>query len=94
MTRCVGVGVIMMDLYIDVKIRPKSGRFCIKKDHDKKTYVINLKSVPENNKANIELIKELSRLLKREVLLVKGHKSKNKTLMIKDMTLEEFDKLL
>ena len=84
----------MTDIIINVKVKPKSGKFCIKKDVEKDIYVVNLKSVPENNEANTELIKNLSRLLKKDVFILRGHKSKRKKIMIKDMSVEELNKYI
>jgi len=39
---------------------------------------VNLKSQPENNKANLELVKVLSKYFKKKVKIVKGFTSKNK----------------
>ena len=81
----------MVDLKIKATIRPKSGKFSVT-EHDGR-YIICLKSAPEKNKANIELIKELSRLTKRKVTITQGLKSKIKVLNIPDYTEEEFLKI-
>ena len=44
--------------------------------------IANVKSKPEENKANIELITELSKLLERNVKLIRGAKERNKILEI------------
>jgi len=41
-------------------------------------YIVNIKAPPENNKANIELIKFLSKLAGKQVKIIHGKKSKNK----------------
>ena len=74
---------------IKIKVKPNSGRQEIvekekeKNDLDKnkekyKEYVVYLKSIPENNKANLELIKLLKRYFKKEVKIVSGFNSRNK----------------
>ncbi len=47
-------------------------------DKAKQAYRVNIKAKPENNKANIELIKFLSKLLKKKIKIIKGLKSKEK----------------
>jgi len=47
---------------------------------------VELKSKPEKNQANIELIKMFTKILKTPVKLVSGRKSKNKTIKIESMT--------
>ena len=43
---------------------------------------IAVKAIPDKNKANIELVKFLSKLLKKKVRIVSGMKSKEKVLEI------------
>ncbi len=64
----------------EVSVVPKSGSFKLSlKDGKLKAY---LKSPPEKNKANLELARELSKLLDCPVRIVSGQKSRRKTLEI------------
>ena len=47
-------------------------------DDNKKAYKINIKEKAEGNKANIELIKLLSKLLGKRVKIKSGYKSRTK----------------
>lgn len=59
-----------------VKVKPNSGRQEIVK---KEGYLlVYLKSPPENNKANIELLKLLKKHFKKEIKIKSGFSSKNK----------------
>ncbi len=49
---------------------------------DSNTYRIQIKAKPEDNKANIELIKFLSKSLKKKVRMVSGFKSREKIVEI------------
>ena len=49
---------------------------------DSNTYRIQIKAKPEDNKANIELIKFLSKELKKKVRIASGFKSKEKIVEI------------
>ncbi|MBR9677172.1 YggU family protein [Candidatus Woesearchaeota archaeon] len=51
-------------------------------DEQKKVLRIALKSQPQDGKANTELIKYLSKQLKKKIEIKNGHTSKNKTLKI------------
>ncbi|TKJ17264.1 hypothetical protein CEE44_01890 [Candidatus Woesearchaeota archaeon B3_Woes] len=51
-------------------------------DKEKQAYLLNIKSVPEKGQANKEIIKFLSKLLKKQVRIVRGLKSKDKTIEI------------
>jgi len=62
---------------LEVKVYPSSGKQEIKEiSRDK--YSIYLKKPPENNKANIELLKLLKKYFKKDLRIVKGKSSKNK----------------
>jgi uncharacterized protein (TIGR00251 family) len=76
---------------IEVTVVPKSGRFSISVK-DKKVKIF-LKSAAEQNKANHELVKELSKLLGKDVRIASGLKSKLKRLEI-DITEEEWENFL
>jgi len=47
-------------------------------DPSRKAYIIRIKAKPEDNKANIEIIKFLSRQLKKKVRIVSGLKYREK----------------
>lgn len=49
---------------------------------DSNTYKIQIKAKPEDNKANIELIKFLSKELKKKVRIASGFRSKEKIVEI------------
>ena len=75
------------NVIMSVTVKPLSHKFKILVDEDK--IIICLKSVPEDNKANVELIKGLERLLKKHVSFVSGEKSKRKKLVIYNTTESE-----
>ena len=45
-------------------------------------YRVNVKGVPEKGRANFEILKLFSKLLKKEVRIIKGFKSKEKVLKV------------
>lgn len=47
---------------------------------EKDAYIVRIKTKPEKGKANIEIIKFFSKLLKKRVKIIKGLKSKEKIL--------------
>ena len=67
---------------IKVKVKPNSGRQEIIKEG--KSYNVYLKSPAENNKANIELIKMLTRHFKKEIKIKSGFSSREKTVEVFD----------
>jgi uncharacterized protein (TIGR00251 family) len=81
-----------MSLIIQLKVVPSSGRskWVIDKSGELKGY---LKSPPEKNKANEELVKTIAKALKipgESVLLISGATSRNKRIKInKDITYDE-----
>lgn len=65
---------------VRVSVVPKSGRFALSVREGELR--VHLKSPPENNKANLELAKKLSKALGCDVYVVSGHSSRRKTLEI------------
>jgi len=70
-------------MQIKIKVKPNSKKSEITKI-SKTEYQVSLKSPPENNKANIELIKLMKKHLKKEVKIKSGLKSKNKTIKVEE----------
>ncbi len=67
---------------ITVKAKPGSGRSEISQDGE--AYTVWLKALAQDNKANIELVKLLSRHFGRKVRILSGLNSKRKTLEVED----------
>ena len=70
-------------MIIEVKVKPKSGKQEVVRI-DSNRYFVYLKSEPENNKANIEMLKLLRSYFKKEVILKTGKTSKNKVIEVKN----------
>ncbi len=62
---------------INVKVKPNSGRQEIVKE-DENNFTIFLKSAPEDNKANTELVKLLHKYFKIDVKIKSGLTGRNK----------------
>ncbi len=54
----------------------------VRYDPEKGALVVEVGAVAEDNKANVELVKFFSKLLKRKVEIKSGHTSKHKALRI------------
>lgn len=67
-------------MLVDIVVVPKSGCFSVSVKEGK--VKIRLRSAPEDNKANLELVKELKKALGAEVRIVSGIKSRHKTIEI------------
>lgn len=68
---------------LKIIVKPNSNKTeIIKLNEDKKALIINVKSPPEKGKANIEIIKFFTKLLKKKVLIKSGLSSKEKILQI------------
>ena len=68
---------------IEVKAKPNASKSEIIFENNKINVV--LKSVPDDNKANEELLKLFRKQLKVQVEIVSGFKSKNKRIVIKKL---------
>ena len=80
------------ELIIQVKVKPNSPKFKIEKKNG--DIIIYCKSLPEDNKANREIIKELKKLTNQEVKIIKGLTLKKKSIVIYNMEKEEFEKMI
>ena len=68
---------------INVILKPNSKQNKIVEfDKEKNVYKIEVKALAHENKANLELIKFLSKSLKKKVRIIKGMKSREKVLEI------------
>ncbi len=67
---------------INVKVKPRSGEQKIEKSDE--GLMVYLKSAPEDNKANIELLKALKKYFGKNVKIIKGKTSKNKVIEVKN----------
>jgi len=71
-------------MIIKIKVRLHSGKSEVVRVNEE-GYVVSLKSVPEDNKANIELVKLLKKYFKveiKDIKIIKGKTSKNKLVRI------------
>lgn len=51
-------------------------------DSERKAYKIAIAAPPEDNKANIELVKFLSKKLKKKVVIKSGFRCRKKTILV------------
>ena len=66
-----------------VIVKPNSRESKIEKyDSERSAYIISVRARPEDNKANIELIKFLSRELKAKARIVSGFRGKEKIIQL------------
>ncbi|MFH1787369.1 MAG: DUF167 domain-containing protein [archaeon] len=68
---------------IDIKVKPNSGKQVVEKISNG-DYRVFLKSTPENNKANVELVKLLNRYFGKEVKIKSGFSSRRKIIEVED----------
>jgi uncharacterized protein (TIGR00251 family) len=77
---------------LDVHIKPNSKEFQLKLDED--MLIVSCREAPVKGKVNKQLLKQLSRLFSRKVELVSGFTSRQKKLLVNDITGEEVNKIL
>lgn len=68
---------------LEVKVKPKSGSFRMQINEE---LTVFCKQAPTGGKVNRELVKELSKILRRKVEIVSGFRSRTKKLVIRDVT--------
>ncbi|HOW37125.1 MAG TPA: DUF167 domain-containing protein [Candidatus Pacearchaeota archaeon] len=74
----------MANKTIKIKVKPNSGKQEVIETENSDGYLVNLKSAPENNKANLELIKVLERHFKKKIKIKSGFTSKNKLIEVEE----------
>ena len=73
---------------IEVRIKPNSKRFALSKKGGQ--LILEVTSPPREGKANLEIVKGLKRLLRRDVEMVRGFKTRDKVILIKNFRKEDF----
>jgi uncharacterized protein (TIGR00251 family) len=74
-------------LVIEVKIRPNSGAFCFNNG------IAEVRSPAREGKANTELIRELGKIFKTEVRILRGQGSRSKIILLKNLKKDDIRKL-
>ena len=73
----------IIDSRLKIIVRPNASKNkIIGFDSGRNAYRVNIHAHPEQGKANVEVIKYFSKLLKKKVEIVTGHTSKEKVLRI------------
>lgn len=79
-------------IVLEVSVRPKARQFKIVIERDE--IVVFCTEEPTRGGVNKELVKRLSKLLHREIVLVSGFTSRQKRLLINDTDKETLEKAL
>lgn len=77
---------------VEVFVKPKSNVFQLTIEGDE--LVAFCRESPVKGKVNKELIKELARIFKRRVEMLSGFSSKQKRILISDISAEEVNQVL
>ena len=77
---------------VEVYVKPRAGDFKIKIEGD--TIVVSCREEPLRGRVNKELVKEFSKLFHRRIELVSGFTSKQKRLLIREITKDEVQRVL
>jgi uncharacterized protein (TIGR00251 family) len=78
-------------IVLSVYVKPDSKEFKIEVDDE---LVVHCEESPVKGRVNKELIKELSKVFKKEVEIVSGFASKQKRILIADTSIEEVNEIL
>ncbi len=79
-------------LIVSVRVRPDSPGFRLSLNGDE--IILELASPPQEGRANQEIMRELSKLLRCEVRILSGLKSRKKLLLLKGITEKELELVL
>lgn len=83
------------DVLLDIDVSPNSKKFEITSFNTwRNRFEVRIKQVPQNGKANKEIVKEFSKLFNCDVAIFKGEKSSQKTIIFKNSSKDKsLDKL-
>ena len=79
-------------VFLDVHVKPRSGTFKTVVEGD--DIVVYCSEQPQGGRVNRELVKELSRLFHKKVVLVSGFASKDKRLLVRNALVSEVEQVL
>jgi hypothetical protein len=77
---------------LNVYVKPDSTEFKIEVEDEELR--VHCKESPIKGKVNKELVKELSRLFKKRIEIISGFTSKQKRILIADISIEEVNEIL
>lgn len=67
----------------DIEVRTNRPRTNLKGyDKDKQAYLLDVAAPPEKGKANIEIVRFISKMTKKRASIIKGKKSRRKTVRL------------
>lgn len=70
--------------HLQILVKPNSPKTeIVKWDSERSALRVNIHAKPEDNEANIEVVKFFSKLLKKKVIIKSGLRNKEKLLLIK-----------
>ena len=81
-------GAVVLDIYV----KPNSREYKVQVEHDE--LVVYCRESPIKGRVNRELVKELSRLFGRKVEIASGFTSKQKRVLIEDISLDEVNDII
>lgn len=82
---------MIKETIIQIKVKPNAPKFLVEINDQ---IIIHCKSPPKQNKANLEIIKELKRFLKKDVEIISGFTAKKKRILVHNISGEEVKRLL
>jgi uncharacterized protein len=82
-------------ILLQIEVSPQSDKFQITRYNKwRNNFEVKIKAPPTKGKANLEVIKEFSRLTGRNVEIISGYKSQQKTIYIHKIDENQFLKIL
>ena len=83
-------------IFLKISVKPKSKKKSFL-EYSEEEIIVNLHSTAKDGKANLELVKRLSKLFGVSTNMIRiaaGHKSKKKTILIIGLSIDEVKSLL
>lgn len=77
---------------IEVRVKPNSKSFALLRKGNR--LVLEVTSPPKEGKANVEIVRELKRMLGKDVEIVKGFKYREKLILLRGLKIDEVQELI
>lgn len=87
-----GIMEVPNGVILSTRVKAGSGIFSISAKED--FLEVCARSPAEGNKANMEIVKELTRLFGKDVRIVRGPKSKRKEILVKGISVRDAERIL
>lgn len=79
-------------ILFNIRVNTASGKFRLYEKSGR--LILDVKNRPEKSKVNMEIITELGKIFRKDVEILRGHRSRDKTILVRDISRQEIERIL